>query len=667
MRRLILLISLQISSGHCFSQNVSAVRYNLSINIDFNKKIMTTEGNLAFKVLQEEPLDSIKLFFHETMEDLEIFSFTNKNRKKLKFKKKEDSGGHFAYTVYLSRKFANNEEVKLGFSYSGGQKTGRQFYFASEMLFAGGVATAWYPIVINVDPKLRSGTLMTGTGKISITADKPFYPLICEGTLLKQKTENVFTYDISSPTFFTLCVAKYKEYKTPGSFPLTAYLINERKGINNYLNKCLSIINYLSSLFGVYPYSKFSIIELTDEVSQKLRIGGGSIATGILMPSSSLDSKFNLALYGHELSHQWWGNKVKIKGNKGGGMLDEAMAQFGALMTVEKFDSLNGAELFRRKGYPGYITSQSGFGYLNYITNSLDVPLANLTPATSHKIGDSKGFLVYDILSRTIGRDKFLKALQTIVINYTLISWDEFLKEINKASGEDLSWFYQQWFNQTGAPEWSVKWHQVDNLLSIQISQTDPFYRIDSLEMNVISSDGKIVQQVISIKEKQAEIKVGVNFQVKQVIIDPYFKVLHWDQAYKEEINQSKIITLFQNEIIARRYTRADSLYKIAIDSIPVPDKYGVAFALHYGAGKMKSQKGEDTQAIEYFMKACNESSRKTDLLAWAYYEIAASAKKLKNNSLFEWACFQAINADEINGNANSMKELIDKLKNNKN
>jgi len=591
---------------------------------------MTTEGNLSFMVLQKEPLDSIKLFFHETMENLEIFSLTNKNKKRLQFNKKEDNGGHFAYTVYFPRKFADNEEVKLGFSYSGGKKIGRQFYFASEMLFAGGVATAWYPIVISVDPKLHSGTLVTGTGKISITANKPFYPLICEGTLLKQKTENLFTYDISSPAFFTLCVAKYREYKTQGSFPLTAYLINERKGINDYLNKCLSIISYLSSLYGAYPYSKFSIIELTDEVSQKLRIGGGSIATGIIMPSSSLDSKFNLALYGHELSHQWWGNKVKIKGTKGGGMLDEAMAQFGALMTVEEFDSLNGAESFRRKGYPGYITSQSGFGYLNYITTSQDVPLANLTPSTSHKIGDSKGFLVYEILSRTIGRDNFFKALQTIIANYSLISWDDFLYELNKASAQDLSWFYDQWFNRTGAPEWDMKWYQVGDSLSIQINQGEPFYRIDSIEVNIISKDSRIRQQVISLDRKQEGISLNVNFQVKQVIIDPYFKVLHWDQAYKEEINQLKIVTVFQNEIIARRYAKADSLYKIAISSVPVPDKYGVAFTLHYGAGKMKSQNGEDLQAIEYFMQALNESSRKMDLLAWAYYEIAASAKKNK-------------------------------------
>ena len=81
----------------------------------------------------------------------------------------------------------------------------------------------------------------------------------------------------------------------------------------------------------------------------------------MLADSASLDAPFNLAFYGHEISHQWWANLVSNAGGAHGNyMLDEAVAQFDSLRAVETLDGTLAAEQYRRSGYPGYNADQSG-------------------------------------------------------------------------------------------------------------------------------------------------------------------------------------------------------------------------------------------------------------------------------------------------------------------
>jgi hypothetical protein len=639
--------------------------YDLAISADFSKEILSINGSISFQWPQTGTRDSVQFFLHQTMGEPSFYLLSGTKKIKLKYNRMPDAAGHYTYTIALPSKGQLTGSIKVFFTYEGGSETGSQFYFSSQMVFAGGSATAWYPQLISVDTVTHSGTLLEGTGKFSITVASPYLPLISGATQLvsEPSKKETYVFQVSTPTFFTLCIGAYKKYETlDHDFLLQTYLLSDTRYADYYLKNCSAIIDYLGSVFGTYPYKNFSIIEITDEISNKLGMGGGSTLGGIIMPSSSLAGNFNLALYGHELSHQWWGNKVQLAGTKGNGMLDEAMAQFGGLLTAERFDTTLGAESFRRKGYPGYINNQCGFGYLNFAASGQDEILSALSSNAVHTMADSKGFLVYDILAEEIGRDAFYTALKKITATYSHISWDEFLREIEKAAGKKLSWFYDQWFDRKGAPEWNTIWKQTGDSVKISIREESPYYRINNLEVEIISANSAISQKTITIDGERTEVVIPVDYRVREVKIDPYFKVLHWDKEYKDEIMTLLPATLVQNERIYGSLDKADSLYTIALKQLPSIDKYGFRFILEYEAGRIKTIKGDNLSAIAHFTDALQLPVRRADLLPWAYYRLAELAKKTGNNQLFEKVSLMAVNADAVTGGSNNMKAMIEKL-----
>jgi aminopeptidase N len=113
-------------------------------------------------------------------------------------------------------------------------------------------------------------------------------------------------------------------------------------------------------------------------------------------------------------------------------MLSEGMAQFGSLRTVEILEGEAAAERHRRTGYPGYLPEQCALGYFTLLGKGLDHPLFNLPLEGSEArlLADSKGFIVWEMLSRTVGRTVFSRILQNFVREnaYRRVGWDEVLE-----------------------------------------------------------------------------------------------------------------------------------------------------------------------------------------------------------------------------------------------
>jgi aminopeptidase N len=146
-------------------------------------------------------------------------------------------------------------------------------------------------------------------------------------------------------------------------------MLRPRATVDEYVDGCRRSIEVLSNEFGPYPSGEFAIVEVPEVQARAAGFTGASVASFIMVTGTFLDQRFNLAYYGHEIAHQWWGNLIRHTGARGRMMLDEAMAQFGSLRAVETIEGEESAERYRRTGYPGYIEAQSGLGYLRVLAS----------------------------------------------------------------------------------------------------------------------------------------------------------------------------------------------------------------------------------------------------------------------------------------------------------
>ena len=356
-----------------------------------------------------------------------------------------------------------------------------------------------------------------------------------------------------------------------------------RPQVGDYLDKCTKVIDVLEEEFGPNPYEGFALVEVPSEQADKAGFSGASFEGFIFSNADFLDKDFNTAYYGHEISHQWWGVSVGRKsGLRGRLMLDEAMAQYGSLRAVEMIEGARAAQRYRQTGYPGYIVLQNATGYFMVEAGGFDQPLSVLLQGQYSRIlADGKGFIVYDMLSRTIGREKFSRTLQTIARQYAArsLGWDEFLQAIAKGAGVDLKWFYDQWFERKGAPEWELSWNQTDGTVRGVITQAPPHFRV-TVEMLIEGDDYQTSVQSLELRGERTEFAFPIKFRTRTVTVDPHFLVLHRTPAFRALKSAFGAHILARVERDKKQYEAAEKILREALEKESEPDLYGAHFTL---------------------------------------------------------------------------------------
>ncbi|NIG53908.1 M1 family metallopeptidase [Chitinophaga sp. Cy-1792] len=628
--------------------------YQLHVNADPQHKSFTIKGTLTFEITPDFA-DSVSITISKSKgpADVQLKGAAASMDTSL------NSSGDIVYHWRFRHPLKPGTKLTFSYAYDRGDAPAFQYYMDSSFIMAGGYGAAWYPQLML---RAADGTedCSRATATIRVTVPVGMMPVMAASKVSNNKETYEFRY--TRPDIFSLYIGRYTRSEYQDKIPFYVYSMSNTGNHDDICRKSAAVLDYLTTLFGGLDIPNFSVIEFPDVVSEKTGIGGASILGGVVMPASALRT-FNYGLFGHEIGHQWWGNKVLAKGSTGNDMMSEAMAQYGSLQAVMHFDSAH-AMHYRTTGYPGYLPDQSGIGYLKNVAAGNDEPLRQLTNGNGHILGDSKGFLAWELLSNITGKATFHKALQTIGDKYskTGISWNEFLQEIAVAYGSDLQWFYQQWFDRGGAPKWESTWQQQDKILRLHITQQDSLYQLP-LEVLITCSDGSTTLQHIQLQHSRDEFQLPVRGTVTSVKVDPFFKVLHWDETLTPmAVAQAKVIRVINLRIQQKPEEAAALAKSFLAEGIP-DDQYGVVFSLNFHLGRISTAAGKPAEALTYYLNALQCASRPAELLAYTYYRIAQLAASTNNSEQLEWACRNALIADEANNKYDNIEEKIKQLR----
>ncbi len=283
-------------------------------------------------------------------------------------------------------------------------------------------------------------------------------------------------------------------------------------------------IDMYSEQIGDYPFRKFALVE-------------NFWPTGYGMPSFTLLGSQIIRLpfiihtsYGHEILHNWWGNSVYVDWEKGNWC--EGLTNY---MADHYYKKQRGEDADYRRSMLQ--------NYLNYVQKEKDFPLTEFkerhNPATQ-AVGYSKSAMIFHQLYTLLGEDNFYKSIQDFYKNYVfrVASWADVEKEFAAHyDKKDLSWFFDQWINRTGAPLLTIKDVKTERVeqqyhVSLVLAQNIPEYRLHvPVQFTGSALDTTIV---LELKTNRNEFQFDFKNPPITVSVDPQYDVFR--KLHRSEI-----------------------------------------------------------------------------------------------------------------------------------
>jgi hypothetical protein len=422
------------------------------------------------------------------------------------------------------------QPVVLRFSYRGSGEVSFIHYVGPEVAFASGWGDFWYPVV--------KGAPGGGTGELTVQVPAGWKAItggVRRGTA-EEEARGTFRSAQPLPGYFTFCAGPYTVARRAGPVPLSAWLLKPRDHVDAWLAGVAAMQGVLGAEFGPYPFGELALVEVPRDIAIRAGFNAFSPPGFVVLNSRAFDVpdiKYLHEWLGHELSHQWFPHAVTWD-PPGFLYLEEALAEYGGLRVVEELAGPEASLRQRTRGFE-YDPIYSAAAYFRLVGAGVDQPLAGMGSGIDQRnLAYNKGSLVFDMLSREIGRDGFRRILHGVTRGRRMstITWREFLDAVDAGAGRDMGWFFDQWLTRAGAPDFRLSWTPQGDPVRVTVTQAAPYYRAH-LEVELRGSGGERMVRVVEITGASVTFTAAPGFRVAEAVLDPGYEVLRWTPEYR--------------------------------------------------------------------------------------------------------------------------------------
>lgn len=338
---------------------------------------------------------------------------------------------------------------------------------------------------------------------------------------------------------------------------LYGYFFKEdRELAKTYIQSARKYFELYEKLLVKYPYTRFSIVE-------------NFLPTGYSMPTFTLLGQDVVRLpfitetsLGHEILHQWFGNSVYI---------DSAKGNWAEGLTTYLADHLYEEE----KGKGWEYRKRMLADYAAYVNARNEFPLREFrgrTDFASRSIGYGKAAMVFHMLKKTVGEEKFFGALQEFIKQrqYLAASWDDLRSVFEKSSGKDLGGFFKQWLNEKGLSDIRIEDASVLRKGSgfevrIEMGRKGPVSALD-VPLTIFFARGGVKKEMLNITREKETFTFLVDEEPSKLALDEEYDVA---RKLGEDETAPTIARLIGDEKPLIVSPRADrERYKAIIDEL---------------------------------------------------------------------------------------------------
>jgi len=211
--------------------------------------------------------------------------------------------------------------------------------------------------------------------------------------------------------------------------------------------RATAIVEVLSRLVGPFPFSKLS------HVQSSTRYGGMENSTVIFYDEGMYVRRaFGEGTVRHETAHQWFGDAVTPR-EWADLWLSEGFASY--------FDLVVGAEL---DGDSVLVRGMRANAAAWRRSDVVDRPMVDTVERDPNKLLNAnvypKGAWVLHMLRGVVGDSAFFRGVRNYYRQYrdSSVVSAQFQRVMERASGQQLGWFFREWLYQPGEPRLEVRW-----------------------------------------------------------------------------------------------------------------------------------------------------------------------------------------------------------------
>ena len=297
----------------------------------------------------------------------------------------------------------------------------------------------------------------------------------------------------------------------------------EAELVQQYGTETGKIMSHFTSLFGLPPSADLTMVET------EAGCPNGYAAPGLIFINPrAITRNVNSRLLANEVSRQWW--EVLVSPTTRNHLwLENGLATYSEMLWTEQVSGASALESQAESEMVGALT-------IDQVPIIQSARLEDYSPELWALTG-SKGAAVMNMLRFVVGDDKFKKILKDFAQQnlWKSVNTDDFKKVAEADSGQDLGYFFIQWIESSGAPQFKLEYTifrtQKGFRVMGKISQDLDTFRMP-VDLRIIT-EGDPEEKRVEVVGTSSEFSVDTFGKPKTVMIDPANHVLRYSDQVR--------------------------------------------------------------------------------------------------------------------------------------
>ncbi len=426
-------------------------------------------------------------------------------------------------------------------------------------------SSCWFPTIDS--PNERT------TQEIFITVDKQ-YTTLSNGLLISSKpnangtrTDHWKQDKPHAPYLCMMAVGEFAVVRDKWNGLELSYLVEKpyEKHAKNIFGRTPEMLSFYSKILNYpYPWDKYAQVVVRDYVSGAMENTGAVVfGESVQKDRHQLLDEDDDDVISHEMFHHWFGDLVTCE-SWSNLPLNEAFATYAEYLWIEHKQGRAEADYHLQQDQEAYFseaqTKQEPL--IRYYYNDKE----DMFDAHSYQ----KGGCVLHMLRKYVGDEAFFKSLNTYLKKhaYNKAEIHDLRLAFEEVTGEDLQWFFDQWFLSAGHPELKVSHTYANGKVQLRVQTQNSIPGEDKtcrlpLQVEIWAGGNKTVRNIVINKPEQT-FELATATRPDLVLFDAETQLL--GKVTHEKTEAELTYQYYHSDKYLTRYEAFNKLFEVVAD-----------------------------------------------------------------------------------------------------